>query len=68
MNKDAGARLLPAGTVAPDFTLHVTPDQELSLSDLRYRPVILALGVQHQVMSKPYASGEEPRVGDEVHL
>jgi peroxiredoxin len=37
-----GAGLLPAGDVAPDFTLNVTPDQTLSLSDLRGRPVILA--------------------------
>jgi peroxiredoxin len=36
------ATLLPAGTVAPDFRLHVTPDQQLSLSELRGRPVILA--------------------------
>lgn len=26
--------LLPAGTPAPDFTLHATPDQTLSLSEL----------------------------------
>ena len=28
-----GDGILPAGTTAPDFTLHVTPDQTLSLSD-----------------------------------
>jgi len=33
--------LLP-GTKAPDFTLPSTPDQKLSLSDFRGRPVILA--------------------------
>jgi peroxiredoxin len=31
-----------AGTVAPNFTLRVTPDQNLTLSDLRGKPVILA--------------------------
>ena len=34
--------LLEARTPAPDFTLNVTPDQKLSLSELRGRPVILA--------------------------
>lgn len=33
--------LLPAGTPAPDFTLHATPDQTLSLSELRGKPVVL---------------------------
>jgi peroxiredoxin len=32
---------LPAGVVAPDFTLPATPDQQLSLAELRGRPVIL---------------------------
>ena len=36
------SKTLPAGTPAPDFTLHVTPDQTLSLKELRGRPVILA--------------------------
>lgn len=36
------ANLLPAGTPAPDFTLNITPDQKLSLSELRGKPVILA--------------------------
>ena len=36
------AEILPAGTPAPDFTLHVTPDQELSLSELKGRRVIVA--------------------------
>ncbi len=34
--------ILAPGTTAPDFRLHVTPDQQLSLSELRGRPVILA--------------------------
>jgi peroxiredoxin len=36
------ACILAAGSPAPAFTLHVTPDQTLSLSDLAGRPVILA--------------------------
>ena len=36
------AQILTAGTQAPDFSLHVTPDQVLSLSELRGKPVILA--------------------------
>jgi peroxiredoxin len=34
--------VLPPGTPAPDFTLPVTPDQKLSLLELRGHPVILA--------------------------
>ncbi|MCU1298194.1 MAG: thioredoxin peroxidase [Acidobacteriaceae bacterium] len=36
------SNILSAGTSARDFTLHVTPDQMLSLKELRGRPVILA--------------------------
>jgi peroxiredoxin len=32
---------LKRGTPAPDFTLHSTPDQTVTLSDLRGRPVVL---------------------------
>ena len=32
---------LPPGTSAPDFTLRTTPDQTISLSELRGRPVVL---------------------------
>src|SRR5579871_4237066 len=35
-------QVLPPGTQAPDFTLPVTPDQKLSLRELRGRPVVLA--------------------------
>jgi peroxiredoxin len=34
--------MLPNGTKAPDFTLHATPDQQVSLSDFRGKRVILA--------------------------
>jgi peroxiredoxin len=34
--------VLPLSTPAPDFTLPVTPDQKLSLQELRGHPVILA--------------------------
>jgi peroxiredoxin len=33
---------LPAGTKAPDFQLHSTPDQAVSLADFRGQPLILA--------------------------
>lgn len=33
---------LLAGTVAPDFSLYATPDQQLSLNELKGNPVILA--------------------------
>ena len=44
MAKRAGqdSKLLPPGTKAPDFTLHVTPDQTLALSDLAGKPIVLA--------------------------
>jgi peroxiredoxin len=50
------AKILGAGTVAPDFTLFVTPDQKLSLSELRGQPVILAF----------YPSDFSPVCGDEL--
>jgi peroxiredoxin len=36
------AQPLPAGASAPNFSLHSTPDQNVSLEDFRGRPVILA--------------------------
>jgi peroxiredoxin len=50
--------ILPPGTAAPDFTLHVTPDQTLSLSELRGRPVILAF----------YPADWSPVCGDQMAL
>ena len=34
--------IIAPGTPAPDFQLNVTPDQKLSLSELRGKPVVLA--------------------------
>lgn len=50
--------ILAASTVAPNFTLHVTPDQTLSLNDLRGRPVILAF----------YPADWSPVCGDQMAL
>ena len=44
--------------MAPDFTLPTTPDQKLSLSDLRGRPVILAF----------YPADWSPVCGDQMGL
>ena len=49
---------LPAGTPAPDFSLHVTPDQKVALSELRGRPVILVF----------YPADWSPVCGDELAL
>jgi peroxiredoxin len=38
----APSGLLSAGTLAPDFALPSTPDQRVSLKELRGRPVVLA--------------------------
>jgi peroxiredoxin len=51
-------QLLEPGTPAPDFTLHVTPDQKLSLSELRGRPIILAF----------YPADWSPVCGDQLAL
>jgi peroxiredoxin len=50
--------ILPEGTAAPDFKLRVTPDQWLSLKDLRGKPVILAF----------YPADWSPVCGDQVAL
>ena len=39
---DQRATPLPPGTEAPEFELHSTPDQTVSLAEFRGRPVILA--------------------------
>ena len=50
--------ILGPGTPAPEFTLHVTPDQNLSLSDLQGKPVILAF----------YPADWSPVCGDQMAL
>ena len=52
------SNILSAGTPAPEFTLHVTPDQMLSLKELRGRPVILAF----------YPADWSPVCGDQMAL
>jgi len=53
-----GGAILAAGVVAPNFKLHVTPDQTLTLSDLLGRPVILAF----------YPADWSPVCGDQMAL
>jgi peroxiredoxin len=50
--------LLAIGTAAPDFTLNSTPDQKISLSDFRGRPVVLVF----------YPADWSPVCGDQVAL
>src|SRR2546421_922784 len=52
------SQLLEPGVLAPDFTLHVTPDQKLSLGELRGRPVVLAF----------YPADWSPVCGDQMAL
>jgi len=52
------SELLPAGAEAPDFSLPVTPDQTLSLRELRGKPVILAF----------YPADWSPVCGDQMAL
>jgi peroxiredoxin len=52
------ATLLPPGTTAPEFKLSVTPDQKLSLQELRGKPVILAF----------YPADWSPVCGDQMGL
>jgi peroxiredoxin len=53
-----GRRILEPGTQAPDFTLNSTPDQKVSLRELRGRPVILAF----------YPADWSPVCGDQMVL
>ncbi len=52
------APILAAGTHAPDFTLKVTPDQTLTLSELVGNPVVLAF----------YPADWSPVCGDQMAL
>lgn len=51
-------KILEPGTAAPDFTLNVTPDQKLSLSELKGKPVILVF----------YPADWSPVCGDQLAL
>lgn len=52
------SKLLAPGTAAPDFTLNVTPDQKLSLSELKGKPVVLVF----------YPADWSPVCGDQLAL
>jgi peroxiredoxin len=52
------ANILERGTPAPDFKLPVTPDQKLSLAELKGQPVILAF----------YPADWSPVCGDQMSL
>ena len=52
------SHVLAAGQAAPEFSLHATPDQVVSLSDFRGRPVILAF----------YPADWSPVCGDQMAL
>jgi peroxiredoxin len=52
------AAILNAGAKAPDFSLSVTPDQKVTLSELRGKPVILAF----------YPADWSPVCGDQMAL
>ena len=52
------ASILTPGTAAPEFSLSVTPDQKLTLSELRGKPVILAF----------YPADWSPVCGDQMAL
>ncbi len=50
--------MLSPGTPAPEFSLHVTPDQTLTLGELRGKPIILAF----------YPADWSPVCGDQMAL
>ena len=52
------SEILKPQSVAPDFQLHVTPDQKLTLSELRGKPVVLAF----------YPADWSPVCGDQMAL
>jgi peroxiredoxin len=54
----ASGEALSAGTPAPDFALHSTPDQTVSLRDFRGKPVVLAF----------YPADWSPVCGDQLAL
>ena len=52
------SNILSAGQRAPDFELHATPDQKVSLADFRGKPLILAF----------YPADFSPVCGDQMAL
>lgn len=54
----ATSSVLAPGSIAPDFSLHSTPDQLVSLSDFRGQPVVLAF----------YPADWSPVCGDQMAL
>ena len=56
--KGNSTKILAPGTPAPDFALHSTPDQVVSLSDFRGAPLILAF----------YPADWSPVCGDQMAL
>jgi len=61
ISRDSALRkgtILSVGTVAPDFTLYVTPNQTLQLKELLGRPIILAF----------YPADWSPICGDQMAL
>jgi peroxiredoxin len=58
MTAHPSSSILQPGVAAPDFSLHSTPDQLVSLSDFRGQPVILAF----------YPADWSPVCGDQMAL
>jgi peroxiredoxin len=58
MATDTPNKILAPGTAAPDFSLHSTPDQLVSLKDFRGAPLILAF----------YPADWSPVCGDQMAL
>src|ERR1700759_464398 len=56
--RDTMSRPIAQGAAAPDFSLPSTPDQTVSLSELRGRPVVLAF----------YPADWSPVCGDQMGL
>ena len=58
MQTEKRSSILPAGTVAPDFSLQCSPDRELRLGELRGKPVVLVF----------YPGDWSPVCGDQLAL
>ena len=58
MATETSNKILDAGVAAPEFSLHSTPDQLVSLSDFRGAPLIVAF----------YPADWSPVCGDQVAL